>query len=557
MISRREFLQSAAAACLLTPALSLCKPLWGSVTSSLGGLGKGLQAIFELTTLHHTWKANGRSKAGLPELTPGEGEMPTVRNALVGNTRSLAVNPRSLLLFGHVTDAHTVDEESPSRLVAAEQYLNLIGVGSAFHPQEDLTLQVANAIVRTMNEMAARAGFDFLLNTGDTLDNAQENELAWFLDVLEGKYLDTDSGNNEDPVAGPDNDANDAFRATGLNRNIPYYNAIGNHDVLFQGNIPIAMREIYNSIVKKYLSFMVLQEPTGNWSNAVILPSDKPQDLDKLKAGEMIADARRRGINGQDFIRQHVQYATSRPSFGFPKQLLGSEQGYYSFHPKSGLPIKVIVLDTTFRLGTCLGIIDKTQLDEFLIPELEKAKTDKELVIVSAHHPSAELFMPSKLEAELLKRFGKNDKVAQLIQELVREMRVSDDYVSRKGLEETLTSYPNVIAYVAGHIHSNKIIPKGENGRGYWEIVTSSLLGYPQQARVIEVVYEGNGIGAIQTSVVDHNSAPGSLAYRSRELSYQDSQGRDAAYPEAGSGQSESRNAILRFNIPPEVEKRL
>ena len=240
--------------------------------------------------------------------------------------------------------------------------------------------------------------------------------------------------------------------------------------------------------------------------------------------------------------------------------MLGSEYGYYAVKPKSGLPLKLIVLDTTFRTGTAMGAINTRQYRDFLIPELEKSKQDKELVIIVSHHPASQLLTPATLAQELLARYGVNDTVTKLIRELTAQMRTTEDSVPRVDFKETLKSYPNVFLHINGHTHNNNVSQVGEAGHGYWEITTASLLGYPQQSRLFEIVNEGNGVGAIQTCVVDHNSAAGSLSDRSRKLAHDDQAARTIApidFPSNPTGNPEDRNTILRFPIPADIAKKL
>ena len=72
---------------------------------------------------------------------------------------------------------------------------------------------------------------------GDNADNAQQNELDWFLSILDGApSVECDSGKDDDPVTGPDNDPKDPFVAEGLK--VPWLWVTGNHDILNQGNFP-------------------------------------------------------------------------------------------------------------------------------------------------------------------------------------------------------------------------------------------------------------------------------------------------------------------------------
>jgi hypothetical protein len=53
---------------------------------------------------------------------------------------------------------------------------------------------------------------------------------------MDGKVINPDSGDKDDPVPGPYNDYQDEYQAAGLDKTIPWYQVIGNHDHFFLGS---------------------------------------------------------------------------------------------------------------------------------------------------------------------------------------------------------------------------------------------------------------------------------------------------------------------------------
>ena len=82
-----------------------------------------------------------------------------------------------------------------------------------------------------------------------------------------------------------------------------------------------------------------------------------------------------------------------------------------------------------------------------------------------------------------------------------------------------LLRFPNVIAWVNGHEHNNRVrrfpAPQGEDpAEGFWELNTAAHIDWPQQSRVIEIAWKPGKTRKeadtvfIYGTVVDHGAAP-------------------------------------------------
>jgi 3',5'-cyclic AMP phosphodiesterase CpdA len=97
------------------------------------------------------------------------------------------------------------------------------------------TTQVLDDAVKTANAVNRLLPFDFAISLGDDANGPQYNELRWYIDVMDGKYITPSSGTN----AGADTiDYQKPFQAVGLDASIPWYAVLGNHDHFWMGGMP-------------------------------------------------------------------------------------------------------------------------------------------------------------------------------------------------------------------------------------------------------------------------------------------------------------------------------
>ena len=99
---------------------------------------------------------------------------------------------------------------------------------------------------------------------------------------------------------------------------------------------------------------------------------------------------------------------------------------------------------------------------------------------------------------------------------------------------------PHVIAAIAGDTHRNSIAPRPTRTGGYWLVTTSSLVDYPQQARMFRLRESARGV-VLQTWMVDADPRD-RLASISRQLAYVDYQG---GRPQHFAGTRRDRNVAL------------
>ncbi|MGH8629134.1 MAG: hypothetical protein ACREU7_00005, partial [Burkholderiales bacterium] len=140
-----------------------------------------------------------------------------------------------------------MDEESPLRSEWVESCQPPLATG-AFRPQETLALHAVSALIAQANRIdrspVTGRPVDLAIHSGNAVDNAQRNELRWFLDLMDGRQVNPDSGERGYEGVQPEspagayprllNDAQQQFQPEALR--FPWYAVAGNRDLLAQGN---------------------------------------------------------------------------------------------------------------------------------------------------------------------------------------------------------------------------------------------------------------------------------------------------------------------------------
>ena len=544
-----------------------------------------------------------RSAAGEPHVVRQEG----VGTAHPGRER----RRRSLAYVGQLTDFQVADEESPARVEFVDPAANPpfpSVVSGAWRPQEALVAHGVDLAIRNLNRFVdrspvaqgdgSRARMSMALMTGDLADNQHYNESEWVRILLEGGTLDPNSGSG-DPAdyancppgtPGPDeaarytgvqdyddyvegnqfydpdtplgpwsawpaypglmDRAQQPFVAAGLR--VPSYVTFGNHDGLAQGNAA-ALRPFEDvgigcvkplvpapnatnpqaALDPAFLSGLLTTQP----QNAMLVPPDPDRRyVDKAQFKALYAAGRQPDAHGFAF----VDPAENRASNG--------AAAYYAWDAIPGF--RFISIDTLSEAGvagpSAEGNIDDPQW-QWLRRELAAAERAGKLSVLFGHHPigSLNVDLPDEMAPPCTTGDAHGHDTNPGCD---RDPRSSTPIHVGTDLRDLLLEHRHAIAYVAGHTHENRVtaFPRAGGG-GFWGIETPSIVDWPPQSRLVEVMDNRDGTLSIFGTIVDSEApvvSPASgtaavgldvpaLASIGRTLSYND--------PQAGAGSGDGR----------------
>jgi metallophosphoesterase (TIGR03767 family) len=522
-------------------------------------------------------------------LTEVRGEARSLHTNLAQNASSgamLAPGDRPLLAFVHLSDLHVCDHQSPSRVAYLDRYADpdwpeherVPSVGT-YRAQELMTQQVVDSMVRAVNAHVGRPTpvssqeLAFAITTGDVTDNAQENELDWYLTLLEGGRIVPDSGDlaryegvatSRDVrywhpegevesvqqtiygyplVPGLLDSVRAPFEAVGFR--LPWYAVHGNHDLLLQGTVPGGARLTPISVGTQMLTAL----PSGAEVISLLLALDfaEPWAVAMLATGptmNVTRDPARRFVDPGDFVAAHFRASgTSAGPVGHGFTDANREAGKAFYARDAGVDgiVRCIVLDTVNPHGGWQGSLDEEQL-AWLDEELAHADSRQQYAVLFSHHPIEALVNPAAEEGAV-RRVLAVEMLSHLLQ------------------------HPSVVAWVNGHTHSHGVRPLvGPDGRGLWQITTASNVDWPQQSRIVELVRRKDGMLSIFGTVLDHAGSavwdggidgPLALASLSRLLAANDWQLREPhGTGERSAGRILDRNVELVLSDPWAASRR-
>ena len=546
------------------------------------------------TTLARTLLRGTPGAGGYRKIVVGPGEPHLVRHELLLRTATHhgSPRPRPLIALGQLTDMHILDAQSPARVEFLDRYNDpdspfapFLPFQSSYRAQEMLTPHVADAMARALRRV--RRGpvtgmpLSFAISTGDNVDNTQLNELRWQIDLLDGVPIRPDSGDltkyegvadqvayhvrywhpdgaptGQPPdlptslhgfplVPGLLDAARAAFGTKGIG--MPWLSVFGNHDGLVQGNVPTnpAVAQLATGPAK------IIDLPPGTDIVALAqqLLAGDPQGLQTLFSGPfrlVTPDANRRPLTRTETIAEHFRTVGKPRGHGYSSWNLATGNAYYTVD--RGL-VRGIVLDTCNPFGGSEGSIDATQL-AWLTAQLKAGSRhyldESGHVVKGGHHDRLFVIFSHHTIGSMNNATG----VGRVLGPAVRDL---------------LLRFPNVVLWVNGHTHRNRVTPFSRAADaaapgGFWEVNTAAHIDWPQQARTVEIVDNRDRTLSVFCTLVDHAgptsygnhpTSPLQLAALSRELGANDWQeGASPPGTDGRRGRVEDRNVELLLPAP-------
>lgn len=464
---------------------------------------------------------------------------------------------KPLLNLVHLSDTHICDAQSPARVEFLDRFADphhpitgkagfLVGT---YRAHEIFTMQVLNSMIRKVNQIdfgpVTKTSFDAVVMTGDLVDNAQNNELDWFLGLISGGKCQPDSGSKNrwegvggdfysqhywNPHGTPSGEKDDyprslygfpiipelldavreSFNSEGLR--LPWLAVHGNHDALLQGTVrPNSYLEAIATGSRKFKNMSDEEALITLKKFSEVGPAQYPTST-VLPFEQVEPDSKRAFLKGDDWSTRFHTPRYWRRDYG---------------------GVSLIALDTVNPHGGWQGSLGLIQF-HWLRDQLNMIQNS--VIVLTSHHPLQDLFNTYAPEG-------------------------AEPRVGREEIETLLSDHTGVALWLCGHTHRHKVTFFGtDSNLGFWQVETASLIDWPQQGRLVEIYESGDKLG-IALTPLDHGGklitdptttgfSPDDLAGLSRLLSANDWQRRQGKFRiEHNHGEREDQRVILQLPL--------
>ncbi|MCI2974594.1 MAG: hypothetical protein MP439_00730 [Ferrimicrobium sp.] len=474
---------------------------------------------------------------------------------------------RRLLHILHLSDIQLADVKSPARYEWVNAFFGVDGFTElipAYRAQEFLVAHALVAMIGQFNQLVEGQERVCAIVTGDAIDNAQHNELDNVMAAIGGGVVDLRSGDASmalvsahgfgDAIYWHPEPGNDDYKrlwgfptiegmldaafgpivSPGLA--CDWYVTNGNHELLVQG-----------IGVTDEATQAIVAGDAKQVGPPAIMPGD-PERSGIETPTALLTGGPTRSVApdmARHFVDRRALANAIRRAGGTPKgHGLGDEDRLY-YVTELNEEVVLIGLDTAFHWGGAEGAIDVGQAN-WLLEVLKRYSRryldddgsmatgpgDDRIIVVAAHHPLATLTN--------------------------RRAGIRPDYYLGDWVLATLLRFPNVVAFINGHTHENRVRLHQGYDRELCEVTTSALMDWPCEARSIEITVDNEAIWITSTMInvdgvgtprLDHLD-PMSLALWHRLLAA-NTPARTLAphhHPEGGPG---DRNVQVRIERPP------
>ena len=410
----------------------------------------------------------------------------------------------------HLSDLHVLDAGSPMRFEWIETLAHDPRWRPLLHmhrPQEALVPWAVAAHVQTLRNHPSpgtRGGLiDLVLCTGDNIDNAQSNELDAYLALIGGGSVSLSgrggpqdagdhSGDSPWPYWSPSSAVVDTWKPRGYPVVEDFFDRVaeplrspgvglawaglpGNHDLLCQGTSAINQRLAAVAVGSHKGLFPI---PGFEPDDALTLFVDEPDRFLTTGSRTITPEPGRQPIELTEWLERHI----AAGALGYTAQHVAARSADAVIDLDR---VSIVMVDTNHPAADYQGSVGAAQL-EWLDETLSRIGDDPgRLAVIASHHG---------------------------VDSLVNTRGNDPSRRHGEAMLEVIHRHPCVVAWLVGHRHIHRVTPRPGPSGGFWEITTASIIDWPVERRILEIVRHDGGLVEIISTVDRHDAEPGSLA---------------------------------------------